>query len=64
LELGESYYSGYNYGIPTLHAKTGDVWNSDDMLLLRSANVWVPDGLRIPTIPPQNPQPGNIWVII
>ena len=64
LELGESYYAGYNYGIPTLHAKTGDVWNGNDMLLLRSANVWVPDGLRIPTIPPQNPQPGNIWVII
>lgn len=64
LELGESYYAGYNYGIPTLHAKTGDVWNGNDMLLLRSANVWVPDGLRIPTIAPQNPQPGNIWVII
>ena len=64
LELGESYYYGYNYGIPTLHAKTGDVWNSDDMLLLRSTNVWVPDGLRIPTTIPQNPQPGNIWVII
>ena len=64
LELGESFYAGYNYGIPTLHAKTGDVWANDDMLLLRSRTVWIPDALRIPTQQPVNLQPGDIWVII
>ena len=64
LELGQSFYAGYSYGIPTLHAKTGDVWTNSDTLLLRSRTVWVPDALRIPTQQPVNLQPGDIWVII
>lgn len=61
LELGQSYY---NEWIPTLAAKTGDVWTNTDTLMVRSRTVWVPDALRIPTQQPVNLQPGDIWVII